>query len=76
MKSPLLLRPLFADRPRPGAVDIDELASTLKAVADPVRLKILGLLRRRGPITVTRLGPLLNLSQPTVSHHMGILRAA
>ena len=76
MKSPMLMRPLFANRPRPGATDLDELSALLKVVAEPARMRILDLLNRRGQMTVTRLMPLLHLSQPAVSHHLAALRGA
>jgi ArsR family transcriptional regulator len=56
--------------------DAGVLAGYLKALADPARLRILGLLRQRGPMAGRDLVPLLKLSQPTVSHHLGILRDA
>lgn len=56
--------------------DADALAATLKAIADPVRLRILALLAESGELTVTDLIPVLQLTQPTVSHHLKILGAA
>jgi ArsR family transcriptional regulator len=76
MISPLLIRPLFAGEPRPGAGDIENLAAILRALSDPVRLQILALLGRRGQLTITKLIPLLGLTQPTISHHLAILREA
>lgn len=53
-----------------------DLASVLKAIADPHRLRILGLLDE-GPMTVVEIERELGtISQPTVSHHVGILQAA
>jgi ArsR family transcriptional regulator len=74
--SPLLLRPLFSREPRFGTQDAEQLTATLRALADPVRLQILALLGRRGQLTITRLIPLLGLTQPTISHHLAILREA
>lgn len=59
-----------------SADDAAALAAQLKAIADPARLRILGLLRTQGPMRGADLVPLLGLAQPTVSHHLGILRAA
>ncbi len=46
-----------------------------KALADPTRQKIMGLLCCRW-LNVTDIVDQLNVSQPTVSHHLGILRSA
>jgi len=49
-----------------------EIAALLKAVADPTRLQILALIRQgeeSKACTCDLTGP-LNLSQPTISHHM------
>ena len=49
-----------------------EIAGLLKAVADPTRLQILALIRQgedSKACTCDLTGP-LNLSQPTISHHM------
>ncbi|GIE75764.1 putative transcriptional regulator, ArsR family protein [Actinoplanes philippinensis] len=59
-----------------NADDAGVLASHLRALADPARLRILGLLRQHGPMAGRDLVPLLGLAQPTVSHHLGILRDA
>jgi ArsR family transcriptional regulator, arsenate/arsenite/antimonite-responsive transcriptional repressor len=54
------------------------LAATLKAVADPARLRILSLLQSQpdGEACVCHLTGPLGLSQPTVSHHLRVLREA
>lgn len=51
-------------------------ASTLKALADPNRLRIVALLADQGEICVCDLTEPLGLSQPTVSHHVKVLREA
>ena len=52
-------------------------AATLKAVADPARLRILAILASsNGPLAVSRIVPLMGLSQPTISHHLRILHEA
>lgn len=55
-----------------------DLARRLKAVADPARLQLLGLLRTSptGEVCVCDLTEPLGLSQPTVSHHLRILSEA
>lgn len=75
MISPVLLHSLFAGR-RLSAAESEDLAATLKAAADPVRLRILNLLDEHGEMTAADLTPLIGKSQPTVSHHVGILRTA
>lgn len=62
-------------------LDIDsatELASLLKAVADPARLRILAFLRSRPGCSacVGEITDAVELSQPTVSHHLRILSEA
>lgn len=59
-----------------GPDDAGVLASHLKVLADPARLRILALLHRHGPLLVTELMPDLGLSQATVSHHIKTLSAA
>jgi ArsR family transcriptional regulator len=58
--------------------DAEELARLLKAVADPVRLQLLSILRAadNGESCVCDLTPAVGLSQPTVSHHLKILTDA
>jgi ArsR family transcriptional regulator len=53
-------------------------ASLLKAVADPVRLRLLSLIRtaKDHEACVCDLTPAVGLSQPTVSHHLKVLTEA
>ncbi|NPB08659.1 MAG: winged helix-turn-helix transcriptional regulator [Aquificae bacterium] len=53
---------------------LNELAEFFKALSHPVRLKIISILVE-GKQCVKNLGELLNLSQPSVSQHLSILRA-
>jgi DNA-binding transcriptional ArsR family regulator len=53
----------------------DEVAASIKAIADPTRLTILLRLARE-PASVTELARQLKLSQPTVSAHVEVLREA
>ncbi len=61
-----------------------QLVLALKAVADPARLKILRLLKEKGQCSIGKgvgmcacdVQDHVKLSQPTISHHMGILRKA
>jgi ArsR family transcriptional regulator len=62
------------DLDRPQA---DRMAAVAKALADPVRLQLVDLLRKHaGEVCVCELVPLFDLSQPTVSHHLKVLREA
>jgi ArsR family transcriptional regulator len=55
----------------------ERMASIAKALADPVRLQLVDVLRRHaGKVCVCELVPLFDLSQPTVSHHLKVLREA
>ena len=65
----------------PGATRIDddvaaELASAFKALADPTRVAIVNRLAAEGECCVCNLVEDSELSQPTVSHHLKILRDA
>jgi DNA-binding transcriptional ArsR family regulator len=59
----------------PGGDEVDAAAEVLRAVASPLRLRIL-LRLDDSPLTVQRLADALGESQPLVSHHLGILRRA
>ena len=53
------------------------MASIAKALGDPVRLQLVDVLRKHaGKVCVCELVPLFDLSQPTVSHHLKVLREA
>ncbi len=56
----------------------DDLASLLKAVADPVRLQLLSIIRAADSqeACVCDLTDAVGLSQPTVSHHLKVLTDA
>ena len=66
--APLVREPLSAA----GAID---LARTLKAIADPARLRLLSMIAAHdgGEACVCDLTEPLGLSQPTVSHHLKVL---
>jgi ArsR family transcriptional regulator len=61
-------------------VDRDEaerLARLGRALADPIRVQLLDVLRKHaGKVCVCELVPLFDVSQPTVSHHLKVLREA
>lgn len=53
------------------------MAHVAKALGDPVRLQLVDVLRKHaGKVCVCELVPLFDLSQPTVSHHLKVLRDA
>jgi ArsR family transcriptional regulator len=59
-----------------------ELARTFKALADPVRLRLLSLIASytdaegKGELCVCDLLSAFDVSQPTISHHLRVLREA
>jgi ArsR family transcriptional regulator len=61
-----------------SAAEADQLASTLKAVADPARIRLLSLIQAQpeGEACVCHLTAPLGLGQPTVSHHLRVLEDA
>jgi ArsR family transcriptional regulator, arsenate/arsenite/antimonite-responsive transcriptional repressor len=55
----------------------ERMAAIAKALGDPVRLQLVDVLRKHaGKVCVCELVPLFDLSQPTVSHHLKVLRQA
>ncbi len=60
---------------RQEATELEESTRTLKAFADPVRLRLLNLLSgERDEVCVCHLFEALGLPQPTVSRHLAYLR--
>lgn len=65
---------VFPDVDREAAA---RLAAVAKALADPIRIQLLDVLRRHaGKVCVYELVGLFDVSQPTVSHHLRVLRDA
>lgn len=56
--------------------DAEALASVLKALADPVRLKLVSTIAAAGEGCACDFPALLGKSQPTISHHLSQLVAA
>ncbi|MSO41957.1 MAG: ArsR family transcriptional regulator [Solirubrobacterales bacterium] len=55
----------------------ERLARVAKALGDPIRMQLVDVLRQNaGEVCVCELVPLFDLSQPTVSHHLKVLREA
>jgi ArsR family transcriptional regulator len=61
-----------------GAEQAAELSAMFKALGDPVRLRLLSMIasRSEGEVCVCELTPAFELSQPTISHHLKLLRQA
>jgi ArsR family transcriptional regulator len=58
-------------------LDAERIATLAKALADPVRVRILDVLRRHGePLCQCELQPLFDIQQSTLSHHVNKLVAA
>lgn len=55
-----------------------ELAGTLKALSDPVRLRLLSVVASHtgGEVCVCDISAGIDVSQPTISHHLKVLREA
>lgn len=55
----------------------ERMAAVAKALGDPIRLQLVDVLRRHaGKVCVCELTPLFDVEQPTVSHHLKVLREA
>jgi ArsR family transcriptional regulator len=55
----------------------ERMGAIAKALGDPIRVQLVDVLRRHaGVVCVCELVPLFDLSQPTVSHHLKVLREA
>ncbi|MFG3419697.1 ArsR/SmtB family transcription factor [Micromonospora sp. NPDC049460] len=67
--SPIAVRPLDADQ---AAV----VAPMFKALGDPIRLRLMSMIASVPEICVCDLTPAFDLSGPTISHHLKVLREA
>jgi ArsR family transcriptional regulator len=55
----------------------ERMALVAKALGDPIRLQLVDVLRKHaGKVCVCELTPLFDIAQPTVSHHLKVLRQA
>ncbi len=62
---------------RIGQADAETLANALKAIGHPVRLQMLDLIsQREGDICGCDIERHFDLTQPTISHHLKVLREA
>ncbi|EGD53330.1 ArsR/SmtB family transcription factor [Gordonia neofelifaecis] len=68
--------PLVRDPLSPGRAV--EVSSVFKALSDPVRLRLFSLIASHagGEACVCDISPAVDVSQPTVSHHLKVLKAA
>jgi ArsR family transcriptional regulator len=65
---------VYPDVARPQA---DRMAAVAKALGDPIRLELVDVLRKHaGKVCVCELTPLFDVGQPTISHHLKVLREA
>ena len=63
--------------PSVGRDQAQRMVVLAKALGDPIRIQLLDVLRRHaGKVCVCELVPLFDVSQPTVSHHLKVLRDA
>jgi ArsR family transcriptional regulator, arsenate/arsenite/antimonite-responsive transcriptional repressor len=78
MKALTVLQPLCCGPGTPALepAAAEELALTFKALADPTRVSIINRLASGEACCVCDLTQAFELSQPTVSHHLRILRQA
>lgn len=61
------------DDPSLTEAEAEDIAVILKALADPVRLRLMNLIARGGEACACDLPAALDRSQPTVSHHLKVL---
>src|SRR6266480_2043566 len=59
-----------------GSAAAEDLATRFKALADPTRVAIVNSLSAADEVCVCNLTETFDLSQPTISHHLKILREA
>lgn len=62
--------------PAMGEQDAGAVAELFKALADPTRVRLLNLLIRNPELCVCDLQANFDLSQPTISHHLSLLKKA
>ena len=60
-----------------GPERAERIAGVAKALGDPIRLQLVDVLRgHAGEVCVCELVPLFDVAQPTISHHLKVLREA
>jgi DNA-binding transcriptional ArsR family regulator len=58
------------------AADAETVAARFKALADPTRVRMLNLLARNAELCVCDMQANFDLTQPTISHHLSLLKKA
>jgi ArsR family transcriptional regulator len=66
--APLGIEPMSADQ-------ADRIAGLMKALSDPIRLRLMSLIAAADEICVCDLNAPFDVSQPTISHHLKVLRS-
>jgi DNA-binding transcriptional ArsR family regulator len=56
--------------------DALEVALRLKALADPVRVRLMSLLLAQAEVCTCELAPAVGVTEATVSHHLAVLKKA
>jgi ArsR family transcriptional regulator len=81
--TPKIKRPAGEPRREPAVypdverAQAERMARIAKALGDPIRIQLVDVLRKHaGKVCVCELVPLFDLSQPTISHHLKVLRQA
>jgi ArsR family transcriptional regulator, arsenate/arsenite/antimonite-responsive transcriptional repressor len=60
-----------------GSEQAERVATLAKALGDPIRVQLVDVLSKyAGKVCVCELTPLFDVAQPTVSHHLKVLRDA
>jgi DNA-binding transcriptional ArsR family regulator len=67
--SPVAAAPMTED-------DALEVALRLKALAEPVRVRLMSLLLTAGEVCTCELAPAVGVTEATVSHHLSVLKKA
>ena len=67
--APLGIEPMSAQQ-------ADRVASLMKALSDPVRLRLMSMIAAADELCVCDLMTPFEVSQPTISHHLKVLRSA
>ena len=70
LSAPVCCRP---SDPSIDETEAEQLAGVLKALSDPVRLRLINLISRSGEVCACDLPAILERSQPTISHHLKVL---
>ena len=59
-----------------SAAQSDRIAGLMKALSDPVRLRLMSMIAAAEELCVCDLMAPFDVSQPTISHHLKVLRSA